>query len=403
MSRFKTLDEIDVTGKRVLLRADLNVPICNGAVTDTTRVERVVPTIRELMRRGASVIVASHLGRPGGEPDPKLSLKPVAEVLGRFLEDADIEFVGDCVGDAAEAAAETQARGRVVLLENLRFHAGEERNTEDFARALARLGDVYVDDAFSCAHRAHASIDRIAHFLPAVAGRLMQSEMEAMEKALAKPERPFVAIVGGNKIGTKLAVLGHLFEKVDSLVIGGAMANTFLRAQGFEIGKSLWEPAQVKIAEAIQTEAIQKGCDLVFPVDAVVAPVLEEDVEARTVEIDAVPADAMILDIGPRTAEINKTLIDKARTLVWNGPLGAFEIKPFDQGTTRVAEAVAQATQDKGLLSVAGGGDTLAALTRAGVVDRFSYVSTAGGAFLEWLEGRELPGVTVLRNGHTGD
>ncbi len=399
LSRFKTLDELDVTGKRVLLRADLNLPITNGAVSDTTRIDRIVPTIRELLGRGAAVIVTSHLGRPGGKPDPALSLKPVAGLISQALGGGEVAFAEDCVGEAARALSRGLESGRVGLLENLRFHAEEEKNSTTFAKQLAVLGDCFVYDAFSCAHRAHASIDKIAQLLPAAAGRLMQSELEAMEDALEYPERPLTAIVGGNKIDTKLAVLGHLFEKVDQLVIGGAMANTFLRARGLEIGKSRWEPPMIQTARDIEAEAGEKGCQLHFPIDVVLADTLEEGSRASVVPVEAVPTDKMILDIGPETAGLLGDLITGSRTLVWNGPLGAFEIAPFDEGTNSVARAVARATKENGLLSVAGGGDTMAALANAGVVDKFSYVSTAGGAFLEWLQGRQLPGVMALRNG----
>ncbi len=399
MSRFKTIDGLDLTEKRVLLRADLNMPMSDGVVTDRTRIDRVVPTIRELIGKGATVLVTSHLGRPGGRRDEALSLAPVAGLLSQMLGGTEVGFASDCIGPPARALAKSLEPGHVGLLENLRFHPGEVRNSDNFAKELARLADIYVDDAFSCAHRAHASIDKIAHLLPAAAGRLMQSELETLEHALEYPERPLIAVVGGNKIDTKLAVLGHLFEKVNQLVIGGAMANTFLRGRGLEIGKSRWEPPMIQTARDLEAEAAEKNCEIFLPVDAVLADTLEERSKTTIVPIDQVPSDKMILDIGPQSAEMLGGLIQASRSLVWNGPLGAFEIHPFDQGTNAVAQAAARATQENGLLSVAGGGDTMAALANAGVVDKFSYVSTAGGAFLEWLQGRQLPGIMALRNG----
>ena len=395
MPNFRTLDDLDLRGKRVLLRADLNVPMENGRVSDMTRIERTVPTIRELAGKGARVIVLSHFGRPKGGPDPKLSLRPVAEALQRALG-APVAFGEDCVGEAAEKTVAALKDGEVALLENLRFHPEEEKNDPAFARRLAVLGDLYVNDAFSAAHRAHASTEGLAHLLPAAAGRLMQEELEALGRALEHPERPVAALIGGAKISTKLDLLGNLLRKVDALVIGGGMANTFLFAQGVEIGKSLCERDMADTARQILESAKASGCELLLPLDAVVAPEFKAGAPAETVAVDAVPQDRVILDVGPRTVEELKRRLASWRTLVWNGPLGAFEIEPFDRGTTAVAQAAAEATQAGRLVTVAGGGDTVAALAKAGVEDRFTYVSTAGGAFLEWLEGRELPGVAAL-------
>ena len=384
----RTLDGLDAAGLTVLLRADLNVPMRDGRVGDRTRIERTVPTIRELAGQGARVVVLSHLGRPKGRPAPELSLRPVAEALADAL-DAPVAFAAE---DPAAVLAGLPAGG-VALLENLRFDPGEEANDPDYAARLAALGDAYVNDAFSTAHRAHASTEALARLLPSAAGRLMQRELEALEAALDAPERPAAAIVGGAKVSTKLHLLGNLMTKVDTLAIGGGMANTFLHARGFEVGRSLCEHDAATIARHILNDAESCGCQVLLPVDAVVAPALEAGVPTEVVAVDEVPADAMILDIGPESIA---SLIDRLgvlRTLVWNGPLGAFEVPPFDRGTNEVAQAAARMD---GLLTVAGGGDTVAALAQAGVVEQFGYVSTAGGAFLEWLEGRVLPGVAAL-------
>ncbi len=384
----RTLDGLDAAGLTVLLRADLNVPMRDGRVGDRTRIERTLPTIRELAARGARVVVLSHLGRPKGRPAPELSLRPVAEALADALE-APVAFAAD---DPAAVIAGLPAGG-VALMENLRFDPGEEANDPDYAARLAALGDLYVNDAFSAAHRAHASTEALAWLLPAAAGRLMQRELEALEATLNAPERPSGAIVGGAKVSTKLTLLGNLSARVDMLAIGGGMANTFLHAQGYEVGRSLCERDMAETARDILNDAERCGCTVVLPEDAVVAPALEAGAPAEVVAVDEVPPDAMILDIGPESAA---GLIDRLgllRTLVWNGPLGAFEVPPFDRGTNEVAQAAAGMD---GLLTVAGGGDTVAALAGAGVVDRFGYVSTAGGAFLEWLEGRVLPGVAAL-------
>ena len=392
---FRTLDGLDVAGRRVLLRADLNVPLRDGKITDRSRIERLSPTIRELSQKGAKVIVCSHFDRPKGKRIPEMSLAPLvpalAEALGR-----KVYFVEDCIGTAAEQAVERLNDGDVVVLENTRFHAEEEKNDPAFAASLARLADVYVDDAFSTAHRAHASTEGVAKLLPSYAGRLMQAELEALEAALGNPARPVAAIVGGAKVSTKLELLGNLIGRVDVLIVVGAMANTFLAAQGLGVGTSLQEAEMRATAGDILARAQHEGCELVLPVDAVVAAALKPDVATRTVSVSDVPADMMILDVGPRTVSALIARLDELKTLVWNGPLGAFETPPFDAGTAAFAKAVADATAAGRLRSVVGGGDTVAALRQAGVVDRMSYVSTAGGAFLEWMEGKTLPGVAVL-------
>jgi len=391
---FKTLDDIEIRGKRVFVRADLNVPVKDGVVTDSTRIDRSVATISELLSGGAAVIVASHFGRPKG-PDPKFSLLPVVEPLSRALG-VPVAFAPDCVGPEVEKMALALAPGQVLLLENLRFHAEEEKNDSDFADALCRLADVYVNDAFSSAHRAHASTEAMAHRLPAAAGRLMQAELEALSKVLDRPERPVAAVVGGAKVSTKLDLLGNLLSKVDFLIIGGAMANTFLAAKGISVGKSLCETEMLDTAREVMRAAKEKNCDLVLPVDVVVAGAFAEGAPSEVVSVDAVPADKMILDIGPVSSRTAINRLAESSTLLWNGPFGAFEIKPFDAGTNAVAHGAADLTEKGMLVSVAGGGDTVAALANAGVVDRLSYVSTAGGAFLEWLEGKTLPGVAAL-------
>jgi len=394
---FRTLDDAgDIRGKRVLLRVDLNVPVRDGAVTDATRIERVAPTIRELSDRGAKVALLAHFERPKGKRVPEMSLAPiaaaVAEVVGR-----PVGFLDDCIGSEAESAIARLGDGGVVLLENTRFHKGEEENDPAFAAALAKLGDIYVNDAFSAAHRAHASTEGIARLLPAYAGRAMQQELEALEQALARPQRPVLAIVGGAKVSTKLDLLANLLSKVDALVIGGAMANTFLAAKGVEVGRSLQEPDLAATARQIMQQAADRGTGIILPSDVLVARELKPHAAAQTVTLDRVPKDAMILDTGGETVRIIQAWIDQAKTLVWNGPLGAFETPPFDRATVEAARHAARRTREGHLLSVAGGGDTVAALNHAGVAADFSYVSTAGGAFLEWLEGKELPGVQALR------
>ena len=395
MSKFKTLDDLDPSGRRVLVRVDFNVPMQDGRVSDATRIERALPTLRGLRDRGAKVILLSHFGRPKGARRPELSLAPVAAALEATLG-APVAFAEDCIGAAAETAVAGLAEGGVLLLENLRFHAGEEANDADFAAALAKLGDLYVNDAFSAAHRAHASVEAITRHLPSAAGRLMQAELEHLAQALGDPARPLAALVGGAKISTKLQLLGNLVEKADLLIIGGGMANTFLAAAGVDVGRSLCEHDMADTAREIMAKAKAQGCDIVLPTDALVAATLEPEVACDTVSVKAVPAGQMILDVGPATAEHLARRLEDCRSLVWNGPLGCFEVPPFDRGTNAVARAAARLTGDGRLLSVAGGGDTVAALAQAGVLDDFTYVSTAGGAFLEWLEGRTLPGVAAL-------
>jgi len=392
---YKTLDDIEVRGKRVLVRLDLNVPMKDGKVTDATRIERQAPTVRELSEKGARVIVLSHFERPGGKVVPEMSLKPVAAALAEVLK-RPVAFADDCVGPVAEAAVDKLSDGDVLLLENTRFHKGEEKNDPEFAKALAANGDIYVNDAFSAAHRAHASTEGLAHLLPSAAGRSMEAELSHLAKALDKPERPLMAVVGGAKISSKIALLENLVARVNVLVIGGAMANTFLLAQGHAIGKSLAEKDQVETAQRILAKAETGGAMVLLPSDVVVAREFKAGASSRIVGIADVDEDEMILDVGPRTIQAFGRQLDKTKTVVWNGPFGAFEIPPFDRGTTSAAKAVAERTKDGKLLSVAGGGDTVAALAHAGVVDDFTYVSTAGGAFLEWLEGRTLPGVAAL-------
>jgi phosphoglycerate kinase len=392
---FRTLDQADVRNERVLVRVDLNVPTENGKVTDATRIERQAPTITEIADKGGKAILLSHFGRPKG-PDPSQSLRPVAaavaEVTGRT-----VAFAEDCIGPKAESAIAAMKPGDILCLENTRFHKGEETNDPAFVAELAKLGDLWVNDAFSAAHRAHASTEGLGHVLPAYAGRSMQAELDALTKALENPQRPVAAIVGGAKISTKLDLLGNLIAKVDVLIIGGAMANTFLAAQGKPVGKSLCEHDLTATAREILSAADAKGCEVVLPGDAVVAQAFEAHAPSRVVAVESVGAADMILDIGPRSVEQVVSVLARVKTLVWNGPFGAFELEPFDNGTVEVAEAAAELTMAGRLVSVAGGGDTVAALNAAGVTDRFTYVSTAGGAFLEWMEGKPLPGVEVLR------
>jgi phosphoglycerate kinase len=396
MEGLRTLDDIDVDGKTVVVRADLNVPMQDLLMTDGLRIERLAPTLRELLRRGAKIVLLSHFGRPDGKFDAKLSLRRVNEVLASALNRPPLAFAENCVGPDAERAAADLEPGEILLCENLRFHAGEEDNDPAFARALARLGDIYVNEAFSCSHRAHASIEGITHFLPAAAGRGMEAELRALHRALDQPERPVAAIVGGSKISTKLAALTNLLDKVQVLIIGGAMANTFLHAQGVAVGRSLCEPDLADTAREVLAKATRLGCRIVLPTDAVLAAGLAPGSTASVLPIENVPPDKMILDIGPETVAAVITELGRCRTLVWNGPFGAFETEPFDAGTTAVAQTVAELTKAGKLLSVAGGGDTMAALAKAGVDTELSYVSAAGGAFLVWLEGRVLPGVEAL-------
>ncbi len=396
MTTFRTIDDLDVAGKRVLVRADLNVPMKDGKVTDTTRIDRTVPTLMELAKRGAKVIVLSHLGRPKGQKKPEFTLKPIADELAR-IAGKPVAFGTDCIGPDAAAVVNAMKDGDLAMLENVRFYAEEEKNDQDFARKLAENGDFLVSDAFSCSHRAHASVEALARILPSAAGRLMQAELEALEGALENPKHPVAALVGGAKISTKLDVLGNLTAKVDLLIIGGAMANTFLAAKGVNVGKSLCEHEMADSARAIMATAEKAGCEIVLPTDVVVASEFAAGAPSQTVPVDAVPSDKMILDVGPDSiADLNKRLAG-CKTIMWNGPLGAFEVTPFDVGTNSVAQEAARLTKAGKLLSVAGGGDTVSALAHAGAGDDFSYISTAGGAFLEWLEGKTLPGVAVLR------
>ena len=393
--KVRTLDEVDVKGKRVLLRLDLNVPMEKGRVSDATRIERVLPTIHEISGKGGKAIILSHFGRPKG-PDPKESLKPVAGALEQQLG-RPVVFANDCVGEDAARAVKAMKDGDVLVLENTRFHPGEEKNDPAFAKELAKNGDIYVNDAFSAAHRAHASTEGLAHVLPAYAGRALQAELEALGKGLEAPARPVVAVVGGAKVSTKIDLLQNLVGKVDSLVIGGGMANTFLHAIDIGIGRSLAERELAPVAQRIIDVARDNNCAIVLPVDAVVASEFKANAPHHTYGIDAIPRDGMILDVGAQSIDRINAAINDAATLVWNGPLGAFELMPFDQGTVAAARHAAERTRAGRLVSVAGGGDTVAALNHAGVADQFTYVSTAGGAFLEWLEGKALPGVEALK------
>ena len=401
MARFETLDTLPAlneqgTGTRVLVRGDLNVPMRNGVVTDATRIERLAPTIIELAGRGCKVVVMSHFDRPKGRVIPELSLKPLIQPLKAALGGRDVVFVDDCIGDAADVMIEALPGGGIALLENLRFQAGEEANDDGFIEALALLGDAFVNDAFSAAHRAHASTEGIARVLPSAAGRLMQAELEALEVALGDPIRPVLAVVGGAKVSTKLGVLSNLVSKVDRLVIGGAMANTFLYALGTNVGASLCENDMAETARAVMASADAAGCEIVLPSDVVISEKFEAGAPCETVPIAGVRANTMILDVGESTAWALADRLKDCKTVLWNGPLGAFEIRPFERGTNIVARAAAKLTAEGKLRSVAGGGDTVAALVAADALDDFSYVSTAGGAFLEWLEGKELPGVAAL-------
>jgi phosphoglycerate kinase len=395
MPAFRTIDQLDARGKRVLVRADLNVPMKDGAVTDTARIDQAAATIRDLVAKGARVVVLSHFGRPDGKRVESMSLKAILPVLSKAVGKA-VEFASDCIGPDAEGAVAAMKDGDVLLLENTRFHGEEEKNEPRFVAALAKLGDAYVNDAFSAAHRAHATTEGLAHRLPAFAGRGMQAELEALGRVLEKPLHPVVAIVGGAKVSSKLAVLENLITKVDALVIGGGMANTFLKAQGLPIGKSLHEPALLDKAREIMAAAKAKGCAIVLPSDGVVAKEFKAMAAAKTLPIAQTPDDGMILDIGTDSIAAIAARLETAKTVVWNGPVGAFEIPPFDNGTSAVARHVAMLTKVGQMVSVAGGGDTLAALAHAGAEDGFTYCSTAGGAFLEWLEGKELPGVKAL-------
>jgi phosphoglycerate kinase len=395
MNKFRTLDDVDVRAKRVLLRVDLNVPMENGRVTDATRLERVAPTITEISDKGGKVILLAHFGRPKGR-DEKESLKPVAAALANVIR-RPVAFADDCIGEPAAKAIAAMKDGDILCLENTRFHKEEEKNDPAFVAELAKLGDIWVNDAFSAAHRAHASTEGLGHKLPAYAGRTMEAELDALGKALEAPTKPVIAIIGGAKVSTKIDLLQNLVTKVDALVIGGGMANTFLHAEGVQIGKSLAEKDLAGTALKILEKANAANCAIILPVDAVVANQFAANAPFHAYGLDAIPADGMILDVGPQSTARIHAAIDDAATLVWNGPLGAFEMTPFDRGTVVAAKHAAERTKARKLISVAGGGDTVAALNQAGVAGDFSYVSTAGGAFLEWMEGKPLPGVEVLK------
>ncbi|MCZ8044338.1 MAG: phosphoglycerate kinase [Beijerinckiaceae bacterium] len=397
VTAFKTLDDADLAGQRALVRVDLNVPMEDGKVTDTTRIDRILPTIREIAAKGAKVILLAHFGRPKG-PDTKNSLKQVVPALAHALG-SPVTFVDDCIGDDVAKAVAAAKNGDVLLLENTRFHAGDEKNDPAFVKALAANGDLYVNDAFSAAHRAHASTEGLAHVLPAFAGRTMQAELEALSAGLDNPARPVMAIVGGAKVSTKLDLLGNLVRKVDVLAIGGGMANTFLAARGVNVGKSLCEHDLVATAREIEAKAKAAGCEILLPVDALVAREFKANPGHRVVPVGEVAADEMILDAGPMSVAAVVLKLDTVKTLVWNGPFGAFELPPFDTATVTVARAAAARVKAGKLVAVAGGGDTVSAMNHAGVADDLTYVSTAGGAFLEWMEGKPLPGVEALRKG----
>ncbi len=393
----RTLEKLDVVGKRVLVRVDFNVPMQDGAVSDATRLQRALPTITELADKGAKVILLSHFGRPKGTLVREMSLHPVAAELSRLL-DRDVAFSGDCAGVFAEKAVGAMRGGDILLLENTRFHAGEEKNDPDFAKALSANGDAYVNDAFSAAHRAHASTEGLAHLLPSAAGRAMERELNYLKAALAEPKRPMMAVVGGAKVSTKIELLLNIVGRANVLAVGGGMANTFLFAKGVSVGKSLCEPDLADTAREIMAQAESAGCEIILPTDVVVAKEFKEGAKREVLPADNVAGDDMILDLGPDTVDLIAERIEAAKTLVWNGPLGAFEIKPFDTATVEAARFAAKQVKKSDLVAVAGGGDTVAALAHAGVVDQFTYVSTAGGAFLEWLEGKTLPGVAALED-----
>ncbi len=390
-----TLDQMNLNGKRVLTRLDINVPMENGVVTDATRIERIVPTVKDILAAGGLPILLAHFGRPKGQRVPEMSLQQLVPALEAAF-DCDVMFSADCIGAGAQAAASALQTGQVLLLENTRYHASETANDPDFAAEIAKLGHIYCNDAFSAAHRAHASTEGLAHLLPSCAGRLMQAELSALEGALSAPKRPVVAVVGGAKVSSKLELLGNLVEKVDYLVIGGGMANTFLAAQGIDVGKSLAEHDMTDIAREIMLKANAGSCEIVLPSDIVVAREFKAGADSETLPANACPSDAMILDAGPETVARISRILDDAKTLIWNGPLGAFEIEPFDMATNAAAAYAAELSAKGALVSVAGGGDTVAALNQAGAAEKFTYISTAGGAFLEWMEGKTLPGVAAL-------
>jgi len=394
MSKFNTLDDLDLSGKRALVRVDLNVPVQNGKISETTRIKRIVATLKEITDAGGKAILLSHFGRPGGKINPDMSLKITVDAIHE-LSGKKVIFVATDWNDvsAAREIIDLAEPGAIILMENTRFHPGEEKNDAELAARMASLGDIYINDAFSSAHRAHASTEALAHLLPNAAGRAMQKELEALNSALGEPERPVIALVGGAKVSSKIDLLENLIEKVDALVIGGGMANTFLNAMGHDVGKSLCEKDLAPIATRIMDKARARQCAIILPVDAVVAWHFEADAPTRLYGVDAIDPQGMMLDIGPSSIERIKAAIDDAKTLIWNGPLGAFEMHPFDKGTVEIARYVAERTKAKNLIAVAGGGDTVSALAHAGVKDDFTYVSSAGGAFLEWMEGKTLPGV----------
>ncbi len=392
---WKSLDDLELAGRTVLTRVDINVPVADGRVTDATRIERIAPTVADILAKGGKPVLLAHFGRPKGKPVPEMSLAPLIPALQEVFG-VPVNFATDCIGGPAKTAVAALGAGEVLLLENTRFHAGEEANDPAFAASMAALGEVYCNDAFSAAHRAHASTEGLARLLPSCAGRLMQAELEALEAALGTPERPVTAVVGGAKVSTKLDLLGNLVAKVDHLIIGGGMANTFLVADGVEIGRSLAEPDMAGTAQDIMAKADTAGCKIILPVDIVVAREFAAGAASEVLPVDACPADAMILDAGPDSVARITDILDKSRTLIWNGPLGAFEIAPFDAATNAAAAFAAERSEAGELTSVAGGGDTVAALNKSGASDKFTYISTAGGAFLEWMEGKELPGVAAL-------
>lgn len=396
MSEFKTFDDLDPSDKTCLVRVDLNVPMADGKVSDTTRIDRILPTIRELSEKGAKTVLLAHFGRPNGQIVPDMTLKQVVPALTQAVR-KPIAFAADCVGATAEQAIAGLMSGDIILLENTRFHAGEETNDPELARDMAKLGDIYVNDAFSAAHRAHVSTEGLAHLLPAYAGRTMQAELEALSAGLGNPVAPVMAIVGGAKVSSKLDLLQNLMTKVDMLVIGGGMANTFLAAMGKDVGKSLCEHDLAETARHIMDTAAENQCEIILPVDAIIAREFKANAAHEIVSVDQVPADAMMLDVGPETVALISTRLDQTKTLVWNGPLGAFEMEPFDKATVATAQHAGKLTEAGKLISVAGGGDTVSAMNHAGVGNQLSYISTAGGAFLEWMEGKPLPGVDALK------
>ncbi len=394
---WRTLDDMDLAGKRVLIRVDINVPMENGRVTDATRIEKIVPTVKDILAAKGHPVLLAHFGRPKGAVKPEFSLN---QLIPAFEEafGSEVIFVADCIGPAAETAVKLLQGNQILLLENTRFYSEEEENNQDFAKKMANLGDVFCNDAFSAAHRAHASTEGLAHILPSCAGRLMEAELIALERALGNPQKPVAAVVGGAKVSTKLELLANLVEKVDHLIIGGGMANTFLAAEGYGVGNSLAEHDMTDTARAILKKAALVGCDIILPSDIVVAQEFKAHAAFSIHPADACPKDGMILDAGPLTTQRIEKVLEAARTLIWNGPLGAFEIEPFDAATNSAARKAAELTVKGGLVSVAGGGDTVAALNKSGAAEDFSYVSTAGGAFLEWMEGKTLPGVAALNS-----